>query len=188
MTILHSNHSRASAFNLVITIVFDRNLFFENELSTSLPFSNQSIVEQSDGSYILTASLDELSLESRDVAINITARTDVGFGQGRLNSSVAMVYYSSPTSISCSRRSYLHPVESFPESCAASLTAEATSNVQRVVPGQSVVVRVSSVVRSNGKQQMTLVVQLDHPSLPLYNLSNIWQITDAQRGSNKLAL
>ena len=145
-------------------------------------------MQQSDGSYMLTASLDELSLESRDIAINITIHTDVGFGQGRLSSSVAMVYYSSPTSINCIRRSYLLPVELFPESCAANLTVEAMPNVQRLVPGQSVVVRVSSVVRSNGKQQMTLVVQLDHPSLPLYNLSNIWQITDAQRVSNKSAL
>ena len=145
-------------------------------------------MQQSDGSYMLTASLDELSLESRDIAINITTHTDVGLRQGLLSSSVAMVYYSSPTSINCIRRSYLLPVESFPESCAASLTVEAMPNVQRLVPGQSVVVRVSSVVRSNGKQQMTLVVQLDHPSLPLYDLSNIWQITDAQRVSNKSAL
>lgn len=186
--------STASAFDLLVTIFFHPKLLPEDDhVVTSHFLSNGSVSQLGDGGWhVFTGLFKEFPLRSGTLELNVRAQAVPSLEGGDvMNCSVKLDYYSSPKSSNCSQRSYMLPATAFPDTCARNLVVTSSVHdntgavVQRVAPGQSAVLRVSSVVQDIGRQQMTVFVTVEHLNLTGWNMSDIWHVIDVRPVSNK---
>ena len=196
ITIQHNGASLASAFDVTVTLNLHKKLLPEDDrLLTSLPLASLSTSQQSDGSHVLTTVLEEFQLDSGSFELTLQPKTVSSLLSGDvMNCSVQVDYYSSPSRTSCSRRSYTLRLTAFLNTCARNLVVNAsvydstTAVAQRLAPGERMIVRVSSIVQEIGKQQVTVSVTVEHTSLTIGDMSDIWRVIDVISVTSKSVL
>ena len=195
LSITHSEANASSAFSLHVKVTFHEKLVpDEDHLSSSHSLSNISFFQQSDGLHALSVLLEQFPRTDDSFRLSITTHTTVDLGgQDIIRSLVNVDYYSAPDLTNCTRRKYALPVAAFRGSCAPNFTALATALnsfdttivAKRLFPGQSIVLRVSSVVRVAGRHDMLLSIAMEHLSLSDVNASDVWRVIDVKAVSMK---